>query len=135
MLQPDVNDPYVTEFRVENYVPPYLQGDNANRRPTNVQLSSTTINADGSVFLCSFTAPLNAQTVKFVLHHGGFITHSVHMGARMMNLDVGSFVPGATTQNILITGPPNNNVAPPGPYVIYIVADGVPSVGQFVQVR
>ena len=56
------------------------------------------------------------------------------MGARMMQLDVGQFVSGATTQNVVITGPPNNNVAPPGPYVVYILADGVPSVGQFVQV-
>ena len=51
-----------------------------------------------------------------------------------MQLDVGQFVSGATTQNVVITGPPNNNVAPPGPYVVYILADGVPSVGQFVQV-
>lgn len=57
------------------------------------------------------------------------------MGARMLQLDVGRFVPEATTQNVVITGPPNNNVAPPGPYVVYIVVDGVPSVGQIVSVK
>ena len=135
MLEPDANNPYVTEFRVEKYVPPYLQGDNANRRPSNVQLSSTAINADGTVFLCSFTAPANAQKVEVVLYHGGFVTHSIHMGARMMQLDVGRFVPGSMTQNVVITGPPNNNVAPPGPYWVYVVVDGVPSIGQFVSVK
>lgn len=60
---------------------------------------------------------------------------SVHMGHRMLELDVGRWVKGATTQNVVITGPPNRNVAPPGPYVVYVVVDAVPSVGQFVQVR
>jgi hypothetical protein len=135
MLQPDTNDPYVTEFRVENYVPPYLQGENANRRPTNVQLSGAIVNADGTVFMLSFTIHPNAQAVKVVLYHGGFVTHSVHMGARMLELDIGRWIPGATTQNLVVNGPPNRNVAPPGPYVLYVVVDGVPSVGQFVQVR
>ena len=135
MLEPDAANPYVTEFRVENYVPPYLQGESADRRPTNVQLSSTTIPADGSIFLCSFTIPPNTQNMEFVLYHGGFVTHSVHMGARMMQLDVGRWVPGATAQNVVITAPPNNNVAPPGPYLAFVVVDGVPSVGQHVLVH
>ena len=135
ILQPDANDPYVTEFRVENYVPPYLQGENANRRPTNVQLSGTTVNADGTDFPLSFTIHPTAQAVKVVLYHGGFVTHSVHMGARMLELDVAGWVAGATTQNLAVSGPPNPNVAPPGPYVVYAVVDGVPSIGQFVQVR
>jgi hypothetical protein len=57
------------------------------------------------------------------------------MGHRMAELDVGSWVAGAEEQNVVVTGPPNNNVAPPGPYVVYVVVDGVPSMGQFVQVR
>lgn len=32
--KPDAANPYVTEWRVENYVPPYLQGDKANQRPS-----------------------------------------------------------------------------------------------------
>lgn len=134
ILEPDPENPYVTEFRVENYVPPYLQGANADRRPTNVQLSSTGLTADSSTFLCSFTAPENAQAVKVVLYHGGFVTHSLHMGHRMLELDVSDWVAGATEQNVLVTTPPNNNVAPPGPYVVYVMVDGVPSVGQFVLV-
>lgn len=31
--------------------------------------------------------------------------------------------------------PPNANLAPPGPYVVYVVVNGVPAVGQMVMVR
>jgi hypothetical protein len=56
------------------------------------------------------------------------------MGARMCELDVTNWVPGGINQYLFVTGPPNNNVAPPGPYVIYVLTDGVPGIGQFVRV-
>jgi len=64
----------------------------------------------------------------------GFVTHSVHMGHRMVQLDTTGFVAGSTSQQLTVTAPPNGNVAPPGPYVVYVLADGTPGVGQFVQV-
>jgi hypothetical protein len=134
MLEPDANNPYVTEFRVENYVPPYLQGANANRRPTNVNISTLNLNADGSSFEITFDAPPNAAAVNIVLYHGGFVTHSLHMSHRMIKLDCEQWVPNVERQSLIVIGPPNNNVAPPGPYVVYVVVDGVPSIGQFVQV-
>jgi hypothetical protein len=133
-LQPDAADPYVTEFRVENYVPPYLQGDNANKRPTNVKLSSLDFKADGSTMTISFNCPAGAKAASVSLYHGGFVTHSVHMGHRMLHLDVTGFNAGQTTQTLTVTRPPNNNVAPPGPYVVYVLVDGIPAVGQFVTV-
>jgi len=133
-LTPDAQNPYVTEFRVETYVPPYLQGANANRRPTDIVISSHAIKTGGGNFAITFTAPANAQKVKVVLYHGGFVTHSVHMGHRMLELDVTGWAAGGGLQTLTVTTPPNTNVAPPGPYVVYIVVDGVPGIGQFVQV-
>ncbi|RAL58849.1 hypothetical protein DID88_009158 [Monilinia fructigena] len=133
-LQPDAADPYVTEFRVENYVPPYLRGDNANKRPTNVKLSSGSFKADGSTLTVTFNCPAGAKAVTVTLYHGGFVTHSVHMGHRMLYLDNTGFVAGATQQKLTVTRPPNSNVAPPGPYVVYILVDGIPAMGQFVTV-
>jgi hypothetical protein len=46
ILQPDAQNPYVTEFRVEIYTPPYLSGTNADRRPQNVILSSKQLRAN-----------------------------------------------------------------------------------------
>jgi hypothetical protein len=67
---PDATDPYVTEFRVEKYFPPYLQGDRINRRPTNLVLAEKTIHGDRSKFIVTFDCPTDAQSVKVVLYHG-----------------------------------------------------------------
>ncbi|KAH0257827.1 DUF1929-domain-containing protein, partial [Aureobasidium melanogenum] len=134
ILQPTTQNPYVTEFRVEIYTPPYLVGNNANKRPTNMTLSSTSLQANSQTFTVEFTVPAGAQNVKVSLYHGGFVTHSVHMSHRMLFLDTEGWKDGATQQTLTVTMPPNSNVAPPGPYVVYVVVDGIPSVGQFVQV-
>ncbi|KAF2502931.1 putative galactose oxidase [Lophium mytilinum] len=126
--------PFITEFRVEIYTPPYLQGDAAKRRPTGVKLTSTTLQADGSSFGIQFNAPTNAKGVKVALYHGGFVTHSVHMGHRMAFLDSTGFKAGASAQQLTVNMPPTRNIAPPGPYVVYVLVDGVPAIGQFVQV-
>lgn len=129
------SEDYVTEFRVENYVPPYLSGTNAQKRPTNMVLSSKALKV-ATTFTINFNTVANAKAVKIALYHGGFVTHSVHMGHRMAFLDNTGFVASTTAraQKVTVTMPPNSNVAPPGPYVVYVVVDGVPSVGQFVSV-
>lgn len=132
VLTPTAKDPYVTEFRNEIYTPPYLQGNPT--RPSAVQLSTKNLKANGSTFKIKFTAPANSKAVKVSLYYGGFVTHSVHMGHRMAFLDNTGFVAGATSQTITVTMTPNRAVTPAGPYVVYVLVDGVPAIGQFVQV-
>lgn len=69
-LVPDGADPYVTEYRVEKFTPPYLQGGNAKRRPTDIFIADKTVRADGSKFILQFTSPAGAQSAKVVLYHG-----------------------------------------------------------------
>lgn len=137
MLQPVPgqvpSEDYVTEFRVEKYTPPYLSGDNAKKRPTNVSLSGDKVKVGGS-FHVVFDAPDGAMAVKVALYHGGFVTHSLHMGMRMAFADTEGFVKGVKSQILTVKMPPNNNVLPPGPYVVYVLVDGVPGIGQFVSV-
>ncbi|KAL8691921.1 MAG: hypothetical protein Q9224_004070 [Gallowayella concinna] len=128
------SEDFVTEFRVEIYTPPYLSGANANKRPTGLTLSSKSLKADGSTFTVKFTAPAGNKAVKVSLYHGGFVTHSLHMGHRMIFLDTTGYKAGATAQSLTVKMPPNRNVAHPGPYVVYVTVDGVPAVGQFVSV-
>lgn len=132
VLVADADNPYPTEFRVEIYTPPYLQGANANRRPTNVVLSALVLTPNGSTFMVGFTSPGGAQTCNVVLYHGGFVTHSLHMGHRMLLLDSTGWNAGTTAQTLTVTTPPNPNVCPPGPYIIYVMCDGIPAIGQFV---
>jgi hypothetical protein len=56
------------------------------------------------------------------------------MGHRMVFLDTTGFNPGSTSYSITAKMPPNKSVAPPGPYVVYVLVDGVPAMGQFVKV-
>ncbi|KAF2270809.1 galactose oxidase [Lojkania enalia] len=132
ILEPTEKDPFITEFRVEIYTPPYLQGNPT--RPSGITLSSKALKANGSTFTIKFTAPAGAKNVKVSLYYGGFVTHSVHMGHRMAFLDTEGFVAGSTNQTITVTMPPNKSIAPAGPYVVYVLVDGVPGIGQFVMV-
>ncbi|RFU35047.1 hypothetical protein B7463_g1328, partial [Scytalidium lignicola] len=134
ILTADAAHPFITEFRVETFTPPYLSGDHANRRSTDMTLPIEVIEANGMVFHISFTVPEGAERVQAVLHHGGFVTHSLHMGQRMLELDISNWTPGVTRQEIAVSAPPNNNVAPPGPYMFFVVVDGIPSVGKMVMV-
>ncbi|KAL7274155.1 hypothetical protein RUND412_002955 [Rhizina undulata] len=134
LTPPSATLPYITEFRVERFTPPYLQGNNANLRPTNVVIPTKSLPADGSLFTFTFDVPTTAQDLKIVLYHGGFVTHSVHMGHRMMFLERRNWKIGQVSQTITARMPPNKNVAPPGPWVLYVLVDGIPSVGQFIMV-
>ncbi len=126
------SEDYVTEWRVEIYTPPYLQGN--AQRPTNVVLSSKALTANGSKFTVTFTAPAGNNVCKVVLYHGGFVTHGLHMNMRMVFLDTTGYTAGATSQSLTVTMPPNNNVAQPGPYMVFVTCGGVPAIGQFVMV-
>lgn len=130
MNKPTAEHPYVTEFRNEIYTPPYLQDNPV--RPSAVVLSSKTLKANGSKFTIKFNNKVGSKAVKVSLYYGGFVTHSVHMGHRMAFLDTTGFNPAAIAQTITVTMPPNKSVAPPGPYVVYVLVDGVPAIGQFV---
>lgn len=126
------SEDYVTEFRVEIYTPPYLSKGAA--RPTGITISSKSLKANGTKFNIKFTAPAGVKAVQVSLYHGGFVTHSLHMNHRMIVLDHTGFKANTAAQSLTVTMPPNHNVAHAGPYVIYVLADGVPGVGQFVSV-
>lgn len=109
-----------TQWAVERFTPPYLMGANAGLRPTAVTVPAT-VGTGGTTFKITFTVPVSVKTIKVTLYHGGFVTHSVHMGHRMLFLDNTGFQAGKSSQTITVTTPPNKNVAPPGPYVIYVL--------------
>ena len=127
VLQARPGNPYPTEFRVERFTPPYLQGENANRRPTNVNVPAE-LNVGSPGYTITFDAPPDAKEVKVVLYHGGFVTHALHMGHRMLYLDYTGWQAGKTQQTLSITMPPSKNSAPPGPYGVFVVVCAYPSL-------
>ena len=74
---------------------------------------------------------IRRRSAKWRLVRLGANTHSVDMEQRYVPL---SFTAGATS--LTATAPANANVAPPGPYMLFIVnANGVPSVAHMVTVQ
>lgn len=57
----------------------------------------------------------------------GYSTHALHMNARHVWLAV-----ARNGTALRVTMPPNPTIFPPGPAWLYVLADGVPSVGQRV---
>jgi len=131
----DPNNQYTafpTEYRIEIWTPPYLIGKD-HMRPTHITLSRRTF-VPGVVFNVKFRPVKDPRSVDIVLYHGGFVTHALHMGQKMV------FLPNQGWEEIgggfkrVIASIPRLALAP-GPYVLYAVVDGVPSIGQSVLIE
>ncbi|EAS34988.3 glyoxal oxidase [Coccidioides immitis RS] len=136
LLVTNPNDPmlaFPTEFRVEIYTPHYFMDGKADRRPRKIVISSRYLEPDGN-FDITFHNRRPARKLSIVLYHGGFVTHSVHMGHRMLYLDHQGWKSWRKKQKVSVKMPPTSSVVPPGPYVIYVLVDGIPGEGQFVMV-
>lgn len=59
----------------------------------------------------------------------GYVTHAVHANSRMVYLSY-----QVEDGHLIVNGPPNENVYPPGPGWLYLVVGGVPSEGRKVMV-
>lgn len=77
-----------------------------------------------------FTVSTNSSNITRVTLLGlGATTHSHNMGQHFNELTASH---SGTT--LTVTAPPNANVCPPGYYMLFVLANGVPSVAKFVQI-
>lgn len=118
--QPPYN---VGELRIELYSPPYLF---RGARPTLAEAPA------GVQFGQTFpiTTPDAAAIDEVVIVRCGSVTHSVNFNQRLVELTVVS----RTAGTIQVQAPPDGYVATPGIYLLFLLLDGVPSVGKFLQV-
>ena len=112
-----------TEYRVEIFAPPYMD---AASRPTIKEIPKT-INI-GKSFNLTIDDPINAQEIRVRLSHSGFVTHANGMGQRMVELTY-----QGSHNTLSVQAPGGANLMPPGVYLIWVIADGVPSEGRWVQ--
>lgn len=122
---------YPTEYRIETFYPDYY--DKARPFPTglptnltyggpsfDIQLSAADLNNNAS----------NIDTVKVVVMRTGYSTHAMNMGMRMVQLNstwtLNNDGSGVIHSNQM---PPNPSIMAPGPALLYIVVNDVPSVG------
>ncbi|KAK7038205.1 glyoxal oxidase N-terminus-domain-containing protein [Favolaschia claudopus] len=118
---------FPTEFRVEYLNPDFI----TNNLPRPVIHSAPTQILFNQKATMTVTVPpsLLLGQIKVSLMDMGYITHAQHSNSRLVFLEhtlVGN--------KLTITAPPNNNIYPPGPAWIFVVADGVHSEGAMVMV-
>ena len=78
----------------------------------------------------TFSATTNGNIASVVLIRESAATHAFDMSQRLIGLNF-----AVSNGTIGIAAPPNANIAPPGPYLLFVVnTNGVPSVGQVVMV-
>lgn len=125
---------FPTEFRVEKYTPSYLVDGKASKRPTDIMISSQILMPGQTVSTITFTALNKPEEFKILLYHGGFVTHAVHMGQVMIEMEHLNLKHVIDTQYQVSVRIPDIKIAP-GPYVVYVVVNDVPGTGQFVSVQ
>jgi hypothetical protein len=107
------------------FSPPYLF---KGARPTISAVSATSVGYNGTF---SVTTPNAAQITEVRWIRLGAVTHAFDASQRANTL---SFV--QTANGVDVTAPANSNLAPPGPYLMFILnRNGVPSDGKIVQVQ
>ncbi|KAL5507236.1 hypothetical protein ACEPAH_6692 [Sanghuangporus vaninii] len=127
---------YPTEYRVERFYPSYF-----NERRPQPQGLPTTLSYGGAYFDVTlskddlFGNSSNVQSVTVVVVRTGFSTHALSMGQRMLQLEntyTGSNDGGAILH--VSQMPPNPATFAPGPALLFVVVNGVPSVGVQVMI-
>lgn len=131
---------YPTEYRVERFYPWYY----SMRRPEPVglmdRLSYGGPGYDVSLTLEDLRGDLNKiQSTKAVVIRTGFSTHTINFGMRYVELETSYTVTQLDGGNYNITLHvaqmyPNPAILAPGPAFLFIVVDGVPSIGQMIMV-
>ncbi|KEI36617.1 uncharacterized protein L969DRAFT_90591 [Mixia osmundae IAM 14324] len=126
--------PWGTEYRVENFRPDYY----SKPRPSVTGLP-TTIGYGGNYIDITMAANSSSASslaaTKVVLIRTGFSTHSMNMGQRFVQLNSTATLNADGTSTIHTSQlPPNPNVLPPGPALMFVVVNGVPSIGEMVMV-
>jgi len=135
---PDVNltAPYPTTYRADIFYPPYFS---ASVRPAPTGMP-TTLSYGGDPFnitipKSSYTGLANdaAGNTTVVIQRGGFTTHAMNMGQRLMQLNNTYTVNKDGTITLHVAQlPPNPNLFQPGPALIFVNIQGIPSNGSYL---
>jgi hypothetical protein len=117
------------DFTAEIFSPPYLF--NADGTPAvRPSIDSAPLKVSfGQAFTVG--TPDAASITKVTWIRLSSVTHSTNMDQQLNRLTFSV----ASSSSLSITAPSNPNLAPPGYYLLFLVnAQGVPSVGKFIQI-
>ncbi|KAJ7267537.1 glyoxal oxidase N-terminus-domain-containing protein [Mycena haematopus] len=128
---------FPTEYRVERFYPSYYN----ERRPQPTGLLSA-LGYGGPSFDVQLDADdlsgdaHNAANATVIIIRTGFSTHAMNMGQRFLQLDSTYTAYEANNSATLHVSqvPPNPAILAPGPALLFVVVNGVPSVGVQVMI-
>ncbi|KAI0334267.1 hypothetical protein GY45DRAFT_1367779 [Cubamyces sp. BRFM 1775] len=136
----DVNltAPFPTTYKAEVFYPSYFS---AATRPTFTG-APPTLSYGGDPFdltvpASAYSGPANdaADNTTVVLIRGGWTTHAMNMGQRIMQLNNTYTVSGDGSLTLHVAQPPPNpNLFQPGPAMLFVTIAGIPSNGSWVVV-
>ncbi|PFH51629.1 copper radical oxidase [Amanita thiersii Skay4041] len=124
---------FPTTYKAEIFYPPYFK---ASTRPVVTGVPKT-ISYGGDPFDLtissdSYSGSANeaAESATVVLQRGGFTTHAMNMGQRLLQLNNTFTVhdDGSITLHVA-QAPPNSNIFQPGPALLFVTIHGIPSNG------
>ncbi|KAF7315671.1 hypothetical protein MIND_00082700 [Mycena indigotica] len=128
---------YPTEYRTEVFYPSYYN----KRRPQPIGLLSQLTYGGNSFDVHLSSEDLsgdahNAENATVVIIRTGFATHAMNMGQRYLQLDSTWTAYGENNTAVLHVSqlPPNPAILAPGPALIFVVVNGVPSMGLQVMI-
>ncbi|KIJ64068.1 copper radical oxidase [Hydnomerulius pinastri MD-312] len=127
---------YPTTYTAEIFYPPYFS---ASVRPQPTGMPSTLTYGgqyfDITVPASSYAGSANAAAANttVVLSRGGFTTHAMNMGQRHLQLNNTYTVNNDGSYVLHVAQvPPNPNILTPGPALMFVVINGIPSNGSMV---
>uniref|UniRef100_J3L2U8 Glyoxal oxidase N-terminal domain-containing protein n=1 Tax=Oryza brachyantha TaxID=4533 RepID=J3L2U8_ORYBR len=98
-------------------------------------LTATTV---PRMFTLRFATPAQAvgnADVKVTMYAPPFTTHGYSMNQRLLILPVAAFAAQGRQHTVTVDPPPKPELAPPGYYMVYVVAKGVPSKAAWVKIH
>jgi len=127
---------YATEYAVDRWYPDYYSS--ARPEPKGLPLSIGYGGAPFDITLSAADLGNNAamvKTVKVVIIRTGFSTHAINMGQRYVQLD-NSYTVDSSGNAVIHVSPlyPNPAILVPGPALLFVVVNNVPSVGVQIMV-
>ncbi|KAJ3930567.1 MAG: glyoxal oxidase N-terminus-domain-containing protein [Lentinula lateritia] len=127
---------FPTTYKAEIFYPPYFSSSN---RPVPTGIP-TTLSYGGAYFdislpASSYTGSANdaAANTTVVVVRPGWTTHALNMGQRFLQLNT-TYTVNSNGTIVMHTSqmPPNANIFQPGPAMVFVVVNGIPSNGTFV---
>lgn len=129
---------YPTELRLEAFSPEYLDSGFSNLRPNIISPASQSNIGYGQDLTIRFSVSgtLNPDTVSVTMLAPSFTTHSFSMNQRLLVLPSGDVKNVEnSTFTVSVTTPASAILAPPGYYILFVVHQGIPSPGTWVQIQ